>query len=176
MLLLHNSNTRYFRDLPRIVFTFFVTMALAAPALAQRVPLGIFNSWGAFRESARCFAIAEPTGARRDDRRPFASVGYWPDRGGMSQFHVRLSREKRAGSAVLLRIDDNSFQLIAGANDAWAPDPRADAAIVAAIRVGLQMMVETRAANGARVRDRYGLRGAATAIDAAAVGCAPRKS
>lgn len=149
-------------------------LSLATPAAAQRMPLGIFYNWGAFRERGGCFAISEPAGPRREDRRPFASIGYGPGRAG--QLHFRLSREKRPGSAVLLRIGEDSFQLLAGAHDAWAPDPRADAAIVAAMRAGLEMVVETRSVRGALVRDRYGLRGAATAIDAAAIACAPRKS
>ena len=86
--------------------------------------------------------------------------------------HFRLSREKRPRSAVLLRIDDRTFQLVGGGADAWAPDARADAEIVAAMRSGVQMRVETRSVRGLRVRDHYQLRGAATAIDAAAIACA----
>ena len=104
----------------------------------------------------------------REAWRPFASVGHWPRAGRASQVHFRLSREKRAGSAVLLRIDGRTFQLRGGGRDAWAPDRRADAEIVAAMRTGIEMVVETRSTRGALVRDRYRLRGAATAIDAAA--------
>jgi hypothetical protein len=88
-----------------------------------------------------------------------------------AQVHFRLSREKRAGSAVLLKIDDRTFQLLAGGRDAWAPDPRGDAEIVAAMRRGVEMSVETRTPTGGLMRDAYRLRGAATAIDAAAVAC-----
>ena len=84
----------------------------------------------------------------------------------------RLSRAKREGSAVLLRIDDRTFQLRGGGADAWAADPAADAEIVSAMRTGIEMNVETRSASGALVRDSYRLRGAATAIDAAAIACA----
>jgi hypothetical protein len=42
------------------------------------------------------------------------------------------------------------------------------------MRSGIDMIVETRSDRGALVRDYYQLRGAATAIDAAAVGCARR--
>ena len=89
-----------------------------------------------------------------------------------ARLHFRLSREKRAGSAVLLRIDGPTFQLLGGGNNAWAPDRRADADIVAAMRTGLEMSVETRSSSGGLVRDCYKLRGAATAIDAAAIACA----
>jgi hypothetical protein len=152
-----------------------VSLCLAAPAAAQRQPLGIFSQWGAFREKERCFAIAEPDrGPKPQGWKPFASIGYWPGRGVNGQLHVRLSRAKRSGSAVLLRIDDRTFQLIGGGANAWAPDRRADAEIIAAMRGGLHMTVETRSGRGALVRDFYRLRGAATAIDAAAIACARR--
>ncbi|HYJ81440.1 MAG TPA: hypothetical protein VEW26_01175 [Allosphingosinicella sp.] len=143
--------------------------------MAQPKSLGIFGTWGAFRGPERCYAIAEPyQKPRAGDGRGFASVGYWPRRGLSGQAHFRLSRAKREGSAVLLRIDDRTFQLRGGGADAWAADPAADAELVSAMRTGIEMNVETRAADGALVRDSYRLRGAATAIDAAAIACSRR--
>ncbi|HEX8216186.1 MAG TPA: hypothetical protein VF577_01860, partial [Allosphingosinicella sp.] len=131
--------------------------------------------WGAFRDNERCFAIAEPRQASAEEgERPFASVAWWPGRGLAGQLHVRLGREKRQGSAVLLRIDGRTFQLISGPRDAWAPDARADSEIVAAMRTGVELSVETRSARGLAMRDSYRLRGAATAIDAAAIACRRR--
>ena len=158
---------------------FFVSLlAFSAPVAAQRQSLGIFYQWGAFRDEApkRCFAVAEPQqSARPEGWRPFASVGFWPGPGVSGQVHFRLSRAKRPGSAVLLRIDDRTFLLVGGGANAWAPDARADAEITAAMRSGINMIVETRSDRGALVRDYYQLRGAATAIDAAAAGCARRR-
>jgi len=159
----------------RILFV-FLFFALGAPAFAQRESLGIFSFWGAFRDSGRCYAVAQPFQSPRPEGwQPFAAVDYRPGDGVRGQLHVRLSREKRAGSAVLLRIDGRSFQLVAGARDAWAPDARADIEIRTAMRTGIDMVVETRSTRGALVRDHYRLRGAATAIDAAAIACAPRR-
>lgn len=158
----------------RRLFLFLFVSAISAPATAQRESLGIFSHWGAFEEksSRRCFAITEPSGRARSDQPPFAAIGYWPDQGVRGQAHFRLSVEKRAGSAVLLKIDDRTFQLLAGPRDAWAQDSQADAEIVAAMRSGVAMTVETRSQRGLLVRDNYGLAGAATAIDAAAIACA----
>lgn len=155
---------------------FFAFLALAVPAAAQRQSLGIFSLWGAFSEKDRCFAISEPyQEARKGDVRPFASVGFWPGRGVRGQVNFRLGEVKRAGSAVLLRIDDRTFQLVGGGSNAWAPDGRADAEVVAAMRTGIAMTLETRSERGALIRDSYRLRGAATAIDAAAIACARRE-
>jgi hypothetical protein len=152
---------------------FFI--AMATPAAAQPQPVGIFGAWGAFRAADRCYAIAEPgQPPRPGEGRAFASVGYWPGRAAGGQAFFRLSRAKREGSAVLLRIDDRTFQLRGGGADAWAADPAADVELVAAMRTGIEMSVETRSASGGLVRDSYRLRGAATAIDAAAIACARR--
>ena len=153
---------------------FLLLLALAAPALGQVKPVGVYGQWGSFEQKAprTCYAIAAPQNERRNLQwKPFASVAYWPERRLGAQLHVRLSREKRPGSAVLLRIDDRTFQLIAGKADAWAPNTAADAEIVAAMRTGVDMRIETRTTFGTLLRDNYSLRGAATAVDAAAVAC-----
>ncbi|HEX8642063.1 MAG TPA: hypothetical protein VF704_13040 [Allosphingosinicella sp.] len=153
---------------------FFLWLAPAVAAAQQR-PLGIFGMWGAFGGGERCYAIAQPfQGPRPEGWRAFAAVGHWPARRLRGQLHVRLSREKRPGSAVLLRIDGRSFQLRGGGRDAWAPDARADEEILAAMRTGIHMTVETRTTAGQLVRDQYRLRGAATAMDAAALACRAR--
>lgn len=88
------------------------------------------------------------------------------------QVHFRLSRERFAKTQVILGIGVRRFTLLAGSTDAWAPDKRMDAVIIAAIRSGIGMSVRGVAKNGAAFADVYALRGAATAIDAAALGCA----
>ena len=61
-----------------------VACALAAPALA-RDSLGMFESWGAFRDASvpRCFAIAmaEPHRGAKVDYQAYADVAHWPRRG-----------------------------------------------------------------------------------------------
>lgn len=148
---------------------------LAAPAAAQRATLGTYGLWGAFQKPGRCWAISQPSRIREDAPPAFASVGAWPARGISGQLHVRLSGEKREGSAVLLRIDGRTFQLRGGGRDAWAPDAAADAAILDAMRTGIVMTVETRSVAGARILDQYRLQGAASAIDAALIACARRR-
>lgn len=141
--------------------------------LAQaREPLGVYQSWGAFRDPSprRCFAIAQPVEKYREAR-PFASIATWPRDGVRNQLHIRLSRVRAPNARVTLSIGERRFELQAGDADAWAPDSRTDAAIVAAMRSGRSMSVETVGANGAPFADSYALKGAATAIDAAALGC-----
>lgn len=151
-----------------------IASSLAATAYA-REPLGIFGHWGAFQDTKplRCYAIAEPDERRRGAGwSPFAAVSHWPGKGARNQLHIRLRKKKERGAPVTLRVDGRSFALVAGGADAWAPDPRSDAEIVAAIRGGTEMRVQTKGEDGRRLVDVYALRGAATAIDAAALACA----
>lgn len=150
-----------------------LTTTLAVPAAGQ-APLGIFFRWAAFEQASprKCYAIAAAVSpSARGEDRAYASVAALP-KGAGPQPYLRLSRSKREGSAVILRVDGRAFQLIGGGRDAWAPNARADAAIVAAMRTGVNMAVESRSDTGGRIRDRYVLRGAASAIDAAAFACA----
>lgn len=148
---------------------------LAGPAVA-RDALGVFGRWGAFRDAApaRCFAIAEPTDWQHPKRRwaPFAAIGFWPRAGVRGQVNIRLSRELGEGAAATLRAGGQRFTLSGAGADVWAKDKRDDAAIVAALRAGGTMTVQGRAKGGESFSDHYDLRGAATAIDAAALGCA----
>ena len=156
-----------FRPIGIVIFV----AGFAASAAAQQRSLGVFGLWGAFHDGGRCYAIAEPVRQSVRGTQPYASVGNWPGRNVRGQLHIRLSGEQRAQSAVLLRIDGRSFQLTGQGWDAWAPDARADSELLAAMRTGIAMTVETRGANGRLIRDQYQLRGAASAIDAAALAC-----
>lgn len=151
-----------------------VLVLLASPALATRTSLGTFDGWGAFKDGTpvRCFAIAQPVRGSGDKWRPFASVATWPQARVRGQVHIRLGREKLANSPVTLTIGDRRFDMVAGGADVWAPDPRIDAAIVAMMRSAPSMSIATRAATGAGFAETYALKGAATAMDAAALGCA----
>ncbi|WP_408020358.1 hypothetical protein [Sphingobium quisquiliarum] len=161
---------RFARPMARLSLFLLPLLAIAAPAFAKD-SLGIFEYWGAFRDPAapRCYAISLPVGTRGNG---FAAVGTWPRRHIRGQVHFRLSRTRAEGAPVILSVGERRFPLVAGKGDAWAPGPRADAAIIAAMRSASSMSVQTQGANGRAFADAYRLRGAATAIDAAALGCA----
>ncbi|MEO6388787.1 MAG: hypothetical protein ABIT16_06790 [Croceibacterium sp.] len=151
-------------------------VALAAP-LAAKDSLGVFGQWGAFRDPQvpRCYAIAAaeiPPRSQAREQAPFASVGTWPRRGVRGQVHVRLSRSVAAGGAITLSLGGRSFALTGAGGDAWAKDAAMDAAIVAGMRSAPTMTATARDRAGKRFSDRYSLSGAATAMDAATVGCA----
>ncbi len=160
-----------------IVIIAMITSAVAVP-LQARDSLGIYSDWAAFRDPAvpRCYAIAKarPSNQQRTYE-PYASIGTWPTRKVRGQLHLRLSRELSPGAAINLRISNRSFALTGGGGDAWARDKAMDAAIVAAMRSAGSMTVGSKDARGRRFSNTYNLAGAATAMDAATVGCAQIK-
>lgn len=152
-----------------------LALLVATPG-AARTSLGTFDGWGAFRDEQplRCFAIAQPIRGGGGKWRPFASIATWPQAGVRGQVHVRMGRELTAGSPVILTVNDRRFAMVAGGADVWATDARGDAAIIAALRSARGFTITARAATGAVFSESYELKGAATAIDAAALACARR--
>ena len=156
-----------------LIFIALVASSVSNPVMAKE-SLGIFNSWGAFRDPdiPRCYAIAESEEINgKAERKSFATIGFWPKREIRRQFHVRLSRDRSSNSRVIVSIAGRHFQLTAHRSDGWSQDKRMDASIVAAIRSSTSMTVESVGRDGQPIVDAYRLRGAATAIDAASLGC-----
>ena len=162
-----------------------IALALAvsgfALPLAAKQDLGVSGKWAAFRDpgTPRCYAIAKANAPvleseKYRDYEPYASVGTWPKRGIRNQLHFRLSRKIRENSSVFLIIGGKSYALRGGGGDAWTSGKTMDAAVLAAMRSATRMTIRGTDARGRLFTNRYDLQGAATAIDAAQVGCSPR--
>lgn len=149
-------------------------VVLPVPVRA-RENLGLYGSWGAFRDPMvpRCYAIAMALPSQKwREYQPFAAIGTWPRRAARSQIHFRLSRKMAQGSRISLRIGDRQFQLTGGGGDAWAASAADNAAIIAAMRSHSQMTVSAQGAKGGSFSNTWPLAGAASAMDAALLGCA----
>lgn len=147
--------------------------AFAAPAIAKD-RLGIYQSWVAFRDpGTRCYAIAEPDEmVGTSTQSGFLSVAFWPKQRITHQVYVRLSRVRSTNSGITLNAGGRRFRLTARGSEGWAPDRATDQVIVAAIRSAASLSVESLGRDGRAIVDTYALRGAPSAIDAAALGCA----
>ena len=143
--------------------------ALALPAVAKD-SLGVYSSWAAFRDAKqpRCYAIAKPRSGSGS-----ASIATWPKRKVRNQVHIRLARSV-GGKGANLSIGDRQFALATRGRNAWAQNRQMDAAIVAAMRSASTMRISARDTDNRSFSQRYDLAGAATAMDAAVVGCAKR--
>ncbi len=152
----------------------FAVAVFATPLLAKD-RLGVYQSWAAFKdaETPRCYAISEPeqiiSGATQ---KGYLSIGFWPKKRVTHQIYVRLSRERSSNSGVTISVGGRRFRLIASPGGGWAVDRQMDLAIVAAIRSSSALSVESIGRDGRSIVDAYGLKGAPSAIDAAALGCA----
>lgn len=156
-------------------YTMILAMAAFAPAASARESLGLYGGWGAYRDPLipRCYAIAmaEPS-TRQRDYQPYAAIGTWPKRSARNQIHFRLSRKLAPGAGISLRIGNTRFDLLGGGGDAWPADDRGNAAIIAAMRSATTMTVSARDVQGRGFSNTWPLAGAASAMDAAAIGCA----
>jgi hypothetical protein len=149
-------------------------LALATP-LAAKDDLGVFKQWAAFRDPdvPRCYAISAAEKERRSPKSSaYVDVATWPREGVRGQVHFRLSRQLSDRPRLSLSMNGQRYRLTGGGIDAWAPDRKADAAIVAAMRSASRMSLSATDSAGRRFTDRYSLEGVATAMDAATVGCA----
>jgi len=150
-------------------------LACFASQASARDSLGLYSSWGAFRDPVvpRCYAIAmaDPSRMQRDYQ-PYATVGTWPRRKLRNQVHFRVSRKLAPNAAIWLQIGSEKFTLTGGGGDAWALNPSDNAAIIAAMRSAPRMVLHARDASGRGFTNSWQLTGAASAMDAAAIGCA----
>ena len=149
--------------------------AFALLLAGERLPLGVYDAWGAFRDGdpPRCYAISAPVAAGGTARwRPFASIAARFGRDRRGALFVRLSTARSRAAPVTLAIGERRFTLSGDTQGAWSPDAATDHAIVAAIRGARSMSIAAVTPAGRPFADSYALGGAATAIDAASLGCA----
>lgn len=142
-------------------------MALAVPSAAIVAADG---HWAALRRGRVCEAASLSLRGTTGDRPPARASLAFDGPGGArrGQLAVRLNRPARDGASVLLTIGKQPFLLVGRGEWAWSTGPAQEAAIIAALRAGGWMSVQSRAANGGAIVDQYDLSGAPTAIDAAA--------
>jgi hypothetical protein len=159
----------------RALFSIFVSAGLAAaPAGATILFAG--GSWAAIDRGATCEALARSARvAAKGKVQAIAGFTFSADRRRWGEFHARLRRMPRQGATVMLRIDGQPFLLVGRGNMAWSSGGLEDRAIIAALRSGNGMAIESRDGAGGRFIDPYTLAGAATAIDAAAAACAGKR-
>ncbi len=163
------------RKTARIAMFAALCAMLAAPLAYARESLGMYGNWGVFRDPdlPRCYAIAKaiPSTLHRDYE-PYATVGTWPKRKLRNQLHFRMSRKLASDPRLVLRISGERFDLTGGGGDAWPVDARMNAAIIARMRSATSMSISARGANGKGFSNTWKLDGVASAMDAAAIGCA----
>jgi hypothetical protein len=131
------------------------------------------GSWAAIDRGGQCEALTRSVKIAANGKvQAIAGFTFSADRRRWGQFHARLSRVPRANASVMLKVGDQPFLLVGRGDWAWSSGPLQEQAIIAAMREGRWITVESRDGAGRRFTDPYSPDGAATAIDAAAARCA----
>jgi hypothetical protein len=154
---------------------FLLLFALAAPAFARGEVIFAGGAWAAIDRGSTCEALSRSQKVLPKDKvQPVAGFAFTPDHNRWGEFHARLSRMPRGDATVMLKVGDQSFLLATRDGWAWSRGPMQSQAIIATVRGGGWMSIESRDGSGQRFSDPYLLDGAPTAIDAAAARCANR--
>jgi hypothetical protein len=154
---------------------FLSLFVLAAPAVARGEVVFAGGAWVAIDRGATCEALSRSQKVLpKDKAQPVAGFTFTPDHKRWGEFHARLSRVPRGDATVMLKVGDQSFLLATRDGWAWSRGPVQAEAIIAAVRNGGWMSIESRDGAGVRFSDPYLLDGVPTAIDAAAARCANR--
>ena len=150
---------------------------LLAAAAAARPGAVVYagGAWAAIDRGPVCEAVSRSLKvAAKGKVQAVAGFSFTADHRRWGEFHARLSRMPRSGSTVILTIGQQPFLLVGRGDWAWSTGAVQQRAIIAAIRAGGWMKVESRDGAGQRFTDPYLTDGAATAIDSAAARCALR--
>lgn len=159
----------------QLLIFFLSTAAVSTSISARGNVLFAGGAWAAIDRGGECEALSRSQKVvPRDEVQPVAGFTFTPDHNRWGQFHARLSRIPRGDATVMLKVGDQPFLLVTRDGWAWSTGPMQADAIIAAVRGGGWMQVESRDGAGARFSDPYLLDGAPTAIDAAAARCALR--
>jgi hypothetical protein len=154
-----------------------VAVAAATSADARGNVLFAGGAWAAIDRGAACEALTRSQKiAPKDKVQAVAGFSFTADGRRPGEFHVRLSRMPRGDASVMLQIGAQPFLLVTRGGWAWSRGPLQAQAIIAAVRAGTTMSVQSRDGAGVRFTDPYLLDGAPTAIDAAAARCALRNA
>ena len=145
-----------------------LALAFASTAFAQTVePLGEAGKWRAFtflEEGKKvCYMSAEPDkseGKYKVRGEVYALVTHRPGIGSRDVVSLIAGYALKPDADVVLTIDGKQkFTMFADKETAWAPDDKADRAIVQAMVKGGTMVVEGVSSRGTRTKDVYSLSG-----------------
>lgn len=147
-------------------------------ATAKDKFLGKFDDWDASStdsgKSQLCYVVALPSKADGDEK-PRAETSLMvyhapaDKKLNVVQFTAGVALKK--DSEATLKIDQKSVPLFVQGSKAWAKDSKTDGEIVAALKAGKTLVVETTSAKNNKLTDTYSLKGFAAALKAANDAC-----
>jgi len=156
-----------------------LTAAFLAPGWALAAALvETIEDWSAFTDDEGgkkvCYLGSEPkkeTGDYKSRDETFVLVTHRPAEKTTDVVSVTAGYTYKKDSEVTLTVGNETFKLFTDGGLAWAPDTKADHAIVAAMKKGATMTVVGTSSRGTVTTDIYSLKGFSAAYSAANKAC-----
>jgi invasion protein IalB len=156
-----------------------LTAAFVAPGWAFAASLvETVDDWSAFTDDEGgkkvCYLGSEPkkeTGDYKSRDDTFILVTHRPAEKTTDVISITAGYTYRKDSEVTLTVANEAFKLFTDGGLAWAPDQKADHAIVAAMKKGANMTVVGTSSRGTVTTDTYSLKGFSAAYAAANKAC-----
>ena len=159
----------------KLAAALLAVMALASSAFAQS-PTRIeqFKAWGAYFDQAGagkvCYVLTVPDpkqltppdpGKHGDvffivTQRPGQNISYEPQ--------AMMGYEMKAGSKVIVKVDDRSFTLFSRGKSAWLENAAEEPALIAAMRSGHSMTMGAVSKRGTQTGYVFSLAGISAAL------------
>lgn len=158
-------------------------LAAATPpaASAQATPekIGVFNDWEAYSftesKAKTCYALtkprtSEPVGVKRGN--VYLMVTYRTLPRTRDEVSVYFGYPLRSDASIEASVGTDKFSLFGKDEAAWAPDTRADRAVVESMAKGITFTVKGVSTRGTATLDHYSLKGFSAALKAIGAACA----
>ena len=156
-----------------------LTLASSTVALAQTpTRVGTFRDWSVYTftggDGKVCYAATqprttEPQGVNRDPI--FFMITTRPSENVVNEASVIIGYPIAENSTVTATVDGQSFTMFAMEDGAWVENPTEEAALVAAMKRGINMVVKGRSRRGTDTTDTYSLAGVTAALESVAQEC-----
>ena len=151
----------------------------AAPASAQAIErLGEFGNWTAYAYTDKgqktCYMASAPTkdeGAYKKRGKIYTRVTHRPGESTRDEVSILAGYKYKDQSFVKVKIDTKGYDLFTHDDTAWAPDSKADATLVKAMKRGNKMTVSGASWRGTETKDTYSLSGFTKAYNAISKAC-----
>ena len=148
----------------------FMTLSFSAYASGQQRLIAAYEAWEAYvfmQDGGKvCYMASQPGNATGDYTRrgdSFALITHRTSDNTRDVFSYIAGYPYKKDSPVILKIDDQQFELDTIEDIAWAKNAEQDKKIAEAIRNGKTMVVKGTSSRGTLTTDTYSLKGSASA-------------
>jgi hypothetical protein len=157
-----------------------VAVFIGFPAWAQTPKALLQNpgTWGAFQVKedggTTCYMAGQPGASKPGNVKRgkiWLLVTHRPYRNIRDEVSIYIGYPFKSGSEVTVNIDGKTYKMFTDGETAWAPNAKADAQLVKAMRAGSKMVIRGLSSRGTKTVDTYSLKGFTRAHKAIGSAC-----